>query len=133
MSARAVHPIPTAVSFIDCINRRDLDGLCRLMTENHTLVIFGEPSLVGRDASRRAWQGYFTGFPRYRIHPLRLAQLGLQVAVLGATTGSHLGLSDEQEIRETLIWLAEIRHGLISRWQLIEDSPGQRRRLMLDT
>jgi hypothetical protein len=54
------------------------------------------------------------------------------VAVLGHTTGSHLGLSDEEEQELTLIWIAEIRHGRVRVWRLREDSPENRRATGLD-
>jgi hypothetical protein len=40
------------VSFIDCIDRRDLSGLVDLMTDDHTLIVLDEEPLAGRDANR---------------------------------------------------------------------------------
>jgi hypothetical protein len=51
------------------------------------------------------------------------------VAVLGYTTGSHLGLPDEQERTQTLIWTAEIADGLVRVWRLVPDTPEVRRAL----
>jgi hypothetical protein len=48
------------------------------------------------------------------------------VAILGHTTGSHLGLSDDEERQLTLIWLAEVVDGGIRSWRLIEDTPENR-------
>ena len=126
MSERPAAPIPTTISFIDCINRGDVDALCRLMTEHHALIIFDEPPLSGREVNRKAWRGHLASFPRYLIHPMRIAQSESRVAVLGYTTGSHLGLADEEEARQTLIWLAETSGGAVTRWQLVADTPEQR-------
>jgi hypothetical protein len=41
-------PLTTALSFIDCINRGDTEGLAALMTDHHTLTVFAESPLVGR-------------------------------------------------------------------------------------
>jgi ketosteroid isomerase-like protein len=131
VSERPAAPIPTTISFIDCINRGDVDALCHLMTEDHALTIFDELPLSGRDANRKAWRGYIASFPRYLIHPLRIAQSGSRVAILGYTTGSHLRLADEEEARQTLIWLAETSGGAVRRWQLVADTPEQRRRHLL--
>lgn len=64
-------PIAATVSFLDCINRGDLDGLAALMTDDHTLIVLDEPPLVGRQANRDAWYGQFTAFPNYVIHRAR--------------------------------------------------------------
>jgi hypothetical protein len=45
------------------------------------------------------------------------------VAVVGTTTGSHLGLPDEEEIKLEVIWLAEVLEGRLSRWRVAEDTP----------
>jgi hypothetical protein len=54
------------------------------------------------------------------------------VAVLGHTTGSQLGLSDEEEQELTLIWIAEIRDGRVRVWRLRERSPANRRAIGLE-
>jgi hypothetical protein len=111
------------LSFIDCINRGDLDGLAALMAEDHRLVVLDEEPLVGRAANVEAWHGYFTAFPEYVIYPRHLATDGGRVAVLGATTGSHLGLPDEEELQLAVVWLAEVTDGSLSLWQVAEDTP----------
>jgi len=64
---------------------------------------------------------------------VRLAWPGTTVvAILGHTTGSHLGLPDAGERELTLIWLAFVRGGTVDRWQLIEGSSSNRRQSGLD-
>jgi ketosteroid isomerase-like protein len=125
--ARAPLP-PTAavISFIDCINRGDLDGLVALMTHDHTLVVLDEPPLIGRSANRDAWLGYFSAFPEYVIHPRHVSCDGCSVAVLGATTGSHLGLPDEDEMNLGVLWLARVIDGRLASWRVAEDTPALR-------
>jgi len=122
----ARRPLPAtavAISFIDRINRGDLDGLGALMTEDHTLVVLEEAPLVGKSANLDAWSGYLSSFPTYVIHPRHLAASGGRVAVLGATTGSHLGLPDDDELTLDVIWLADTVDGAVARWRVAEDSP----------
>jgi ketosteroid isomerase-like protein len=126
-------PTALAISFVDRINRGDLDGLTALMTADHTLVVLDEPPLVGRDANRAAWSGYFTTCPDYVIHPRRIAVAGASVALLGVTTGSHLALPDEEELRLTVIWVADTTGGLVSRWRVAEDTAELRARTGLGT
>jgi ketosteroid isomerase-like protein len=125
-------PIATVISFLDCINRCDLDGLARLMADDHRLEIFDEAPVVGRDANAKAWAGYFGGFPNYVIHPRRLAARGSCVSILGHTTGSHLGLPDEKESQETLIWVAVVADGKLTAWRLTTDTPDNRHAFGLD-
>jgi len=50
------------------------------------------------------------------------------VAVRGRTTGSHLGLADDQEIEQSLMWLATVVDGAVDRCQLVADDEANRRR-----
>jgi ketosteroid isomerase-like protein len=128
VSRAPLTPIAAVVSFIDCINRGDLDGLCALMSDDHRLVVLDEPPLVGRDASRDAWKGYFSSFPEYVIYPRHISADGPRVAVVGTTTGSHLGLPDDEELQLGVIWVAEVTGGALSLWQVADDTPAARRR-----
>ena len=130
-ASRSAPPVALAVRFIECVNRRDLDGLARLVTENHELRVFDEPPIVGRRNNIEAWRGYFTSFPDYTIHPRAIAEREGTVAVLGHTTGSHLGWADDEERRHTLIWLAVASRGKVRSWTLIEDNRANRDRFGL--
>jgi hypothetical protein len=88
------------------------------MTDDHTLVVFDEPPLVGREANVTAWRGYVERFPRYAIHPHRTEHGGGAVTIIGHTTGSHLGLPDREERQITVIWRAEIVGGAVRSWTL---------------
>jgi DNA-binding PadR family transcriptional regulator len=124
-------PVAVAMSFVACVNRRDVHGLGRVITEDHELRVFDEPPLVGRQANIEAWRAYFTSFPDYTIYPRAISERGGTVAVLGHTTGSHLGLPDEKERRRTLIWLAVAARGRARSWSLIEDNRPNRHRFGL--
>jgi SnoaL-like domain len=123
--------VAAVVGFIDCVNRGDVDGLGRLMTADHELRVFDEPPVTGRDANIAGWRGYVDAFPAYVIYPRRISEAGGTVAVLGHTTGSHLGLSDADESRQALIWLADVVDGALRNWVLVEDSPANRQRFGL--
>jgi ketosteroid isomerase-like protein len=120
-----------AVSFVDAINGNDVERLGSLMSNDHELKIFGEAPVVGRAANVEAWRGYCGSWPAYVIYPRRMAQTGDTVAILGHTTGSHLGLADEEESQLTLIWLCRERGGRVASWELIEDNATNRSRWQL--
>jgi hypothetical protein len=119
-------PVALAISFIDCINRCHLAALSDLLSRDHRLEVFDEEPLIGRQANTVAWRGYFEKFPGYVIYPRQITERGGSVAVLGHTTGSHLGLRDEDERKLTLIWLVDTRAGAVTRWKLIEDNTENR-------
>jgi ketosteroid isomerase-like protein len=132
VGARELPPVAVVLSFIDRVNHGDVEGLGRLMTEDHTLEVLDETPLRGRAANVQAWRGYVTSFPAYVIYPRRISEPAGRVAVLGHTTGSHLGLPDEQERELTLIWVATVAGGRVSGWRLLEDTAELRRDLGLD-
>lgn len=112
--------------FIGRINAGDVEGLGRLMTPDHQLIVFDEAPLAGRDANIEAWHGYASSFPEYLIYPHEIVERNGAVAVIGHTTGSHLGLPDEEESLLTLIWVAEVVDGLVRIWRLEPDTAERR-------
>ena len=125
-------PVAAVIGFVDAINRGDVDRLVALMSPDHRLQVLQEPPVAGREVIRETWDGYATAFPDYVIYPDRIVHRGDDVLVLGSTTGSHLGLPDEQERQLKLIWRATVRDGLLVLWQIMADTPGQRSSLGLD-
>lgn len=121
-------PVAAVVSFIDRINHGDVAGLGALMTADHRLQFPEDPPVIGRDANVEAWLGYATAYPDYVIYPAQIADLGERVAVLGTTTGSHLELPDDEERQQWVVWVAQVRDGLLSLWEIIDDGPEVRRR-----
>jgi ketosteroid isomerase-like protein len=125
-------PVAAVIGFIDAINWGDVDRLVALMSPDHRLQVLQEVPVAGREANRDAWNGYVTAFPDYVIYPDRLVHRGDDVLVLGSTTGSHLGLPDQEERQLKVIWRATVHDGLLTLWQVIEDTPGQRALLRLN-
>ena len=125
---RALPPVAAVISFIDHINRGDVQGFGALMTDDHELAIFDEDPLPGRTANMTAWAGYTAAYPHYVIYPRTITepQPG-HVAVLGHTSGSHLELTDEEERKLSVIWLAQVTDGRLRCWRLLEDTPDRRR------
>jgi ketosteroid isomerase-like protein len=123
--------VAAVIRFIDRINHGDVDGLAALMTDDHELRVFLEPAVTGRAANTDAWRGYAAAFPRYCIHPHRIAERDGRVAVQGHTTDSHLELSEAEERRATLIWVADVVDGALRTWTLVDDTPNNRAALGL--
>ncbi len=58
-------PVAAVISFVDGINRGDVDHLATLMAKDHRLQVFDESPLEGRAANIEAWLGYTSSFPDY--------------------------------------------------------------------
>jgi hypothetical protein len=131
MSRSPLPPLAAVVSYIDCINRGDLDGLLTLMAPDHVLQVLAEAPVMGTEMLRTAWQGYFAAYPNYVIYPRLLVEHDGFVAVLGSTTSSHLGLPDAEERLIDVIWTAEVANGRLVSWSIVEATPATRQRLGL--
>src|SRR5262245_44341648 len=98
------------------------------MTDDHVLDVEGAAPVVGRDANVEAWHGYAASFPDYVIAPHEITERGGTVAVLGHTTGSHLGLPDEEESTLLVVWVGEVRDGRLAAWRVLDATPEVRTR-----
>ena len=106
-----------ALKFVDVINHGDSKALIKLQTEDFTLIDAEGGVFRGRDG----WEGYFADYPEYKIHVQKVLTGGSGVAIIGKTTGSQV--PPEIEEKETVLWTAEIRDGLVAEWRLYTDIP----------
>jgi hypothetical protein len=117
--------VATVLSFIDCINRSDIDGIDALIADQHTMQMFNEPPEVGRVEVIDAWRDYLASYPNFTIHPQSYtAHRG--VAVLGHVTGSHVPFNAQQQRQVTIIWSAQVECRRIVSWRLHHDTPRHR-------
>jgi len=129
MTTVRLPPVAAVVTFIDRINKGDVDGLGRLMTDDHELRVLDEPPVVGRASNLDAWRGYTRAFPDYTIDAQGFTLEGGRVVVRGTTIRSHLGLPDDEERRLGVLWVAEVHAGLLRSWQVLDDTAEHRRAL----
>lgn len=92
------------------------------MTEDHTFVDSDGATVVGRNACRETWQGFFASFPDYRnvFDATTADEADEVVTVVGRSECSLPALAGPA------LWIARVRDGLVSRWQVYEDSPENR-------
>lgn len=111
-------------SFIRRINAHDPEGLVRLCTPGHVFTDSLGRRLIGRAVLLRAWQGYFSLFPNYRIRVFKLFASGSVVAVFGSAGGTLAGAKDSSASSWSIpaAWRAVIRHGLVAQWQVFADN-----------
>jgi ketosteroid isomerase-like protein len=125
MAATDDDPLLVALLFNAAINRRDLDGLTAIMTEDHSFVDTANHRTRGIDAVRAAWSSFFTAFPDYRNVFTTLHRRGDTVLVLGSSECS------EPALRGAAVWSALIRGDRVAEWRVYDDTPEVRRDLHL--
>ena len=110
---------PTPVSlvrrFVGYVNAGDQDGVNALIAED---VLFTD--IQGEVYQEKDFMAnYMVNFPDYKIHINHVLQGGDGVAIVGQTSGSHV--SPEIEENEILVWIMELRGGLIAEWRVYAD------------
>jgi hypothetical protein len=123
--------IDIAFQFVECINRRDLDGLVALMTADHTFFDLEGDAYSGRETMRRGWANYFGAYPHYMIHIHEFHDFQDRIIFIGSTTGSHLELPRRIEFNDPLIWTARIVADHVAEWHIYDDTPEVREELDL--
>jgi len=108
-------PKSVTLKFVEVINLGDSEALTKLQTDDFTFIDMAGDITRGRDG----WEGYFSSFPKYKIHVQHILTSGNGVAIIGKTTGSHV--PPEVEEHETVIWTAKIRNGLVAEWRIYSD------------
>jgi uncharacterized protein (TIGR02246 family) len=132
-----------ALSFVECINAGDVEGIVALMTDDHEFIDTSGEAYRGREAMRAGWAGYFRLFPDYQVVVDDVRVAGSDVTMRGRSTGtlSEEGretlrrpdgsLPPDDELQGTAIWTARILDGRVLRWRVYADTPDVRAALAI--
>ena len=101
--------------FIECINAGDAEDLMMHQTKDFTFIDYDGDVTTGKDG----WYSYFENYPEYKIHIDHLVNGGIGVAIIGKTTGCHVGPKVEKNW--TILWIAQVRGNLIAEWRIYSD------------
>ena len=114
-------PAETVLRYVEFINKGDPDGVASLTADVFTFTdIPGRVHVFqGTAGIRQCWKEYFTPYPDYKIHVDRLLTGGDGVALIGRTTGSRV--ASEIEEQSTVLWIAQVRNGLVAEWRIYSD------------
>jgi ketosteroid isomerase-like protein len=118
-------PRQIAEEFNQCINGQNLEGLARLMHEDH-LFIDREGTRNGpKPVMVKGWKEFFSMFPDYRNTFRKIVTEGNRVYILG------FAYWDAENPYDPVIWSALIRDNLIAEWVVHSDTPENRSRYHL--
>jgi ketosteroid isomerase-like protein len=108
------------LQFNECINRRDLQGLAILMTDDHTFIDKANQAVQGKEHVVAAWQGFFALFPDYQNIFERVESRNSLVAISGHSTCS------EKLLDGPALWTAKLKDEKVAEWRVYEDTPENR-------
>lgn len=118
-------PGEIVLEFMDRINKRDVDQLSQLMTEDHLFVDSLGQMVHGREKMRGGWRAYFAFCPDYWVSHEEILQNGNLVAVFGVAGGTISAggkLLAENKWRIPASWLAVVENGLVKEWRVYADN-----------
>ena len=116
----AGHSADIVMSFNECINRRDLGGLSRLMTDDHVFIDSANNTISGKEPCVEAWRGFFAAFPDYRNHFKYVVLSGRKAVIVGCSVCSGARLAGPA------LWTAKVEGQLIAEWRVYEDTSANR-------
>ena len=106
------------VRFNDYINSRDLNGLSKLMTDDHTLVT--NSILQGKGKVLEAWREFFKLLPDYK-NTFNIIELQDDfVRVIGHSTCS------DKRLDGPALWMVKVQGNKIAEWRVYDDTPENR-------
>jgi ketosteroid isomerase-like protein len=115
----------TVLEFMECINRKDVETLAALMTEDHVFVDSLGQAVSGRNNMRAGWRGYFAFCPDYWVSHEAIFEERSRVAVFGAAGGTvavDKKMLPENKWRTPAAWLAIVEHGMVKEWRVYADN-----------
>jgi hypothetical protein len=121
--------VSLAVTFVERLNRREFDGLLKLMPPDHRLFPGGGEIITGREKAREALSGYVSSWPDFQIHIADVYLVDDSVVMIGRTTGSCTDTPKGVEIRERRIYVAKIEDGRVAEFHHLDDTDQIRKEL----
>ncbi len=99
-----------ALRFNEKINQRDLDGLVKLMTDDHMFI--DNSGDVDKNM-KEGWREFFENYPDYRNIFTSVTVKDNVVVMIGYST-----CSNEQRLNGPSMWTAKVRGGCVSEWRV---------------
>ena len=116
-------PKLTALQFNEYINKHDIKGLSRLMSEDHTFIDRANKVDKGKESMTKGWIEFFASFPDYKNNFTRVESREDLVILLG------YAYWNEECKCDPAIWTAKIENDLVAEWRIYEDTGENRDKL----
>ncbi len=115
-----------ALLFNECINNQDLEGLARLMHDEHAFVDRDGSVHQPKHVMVEGWRGFFKMFSEYKNTFTRIESRENLVVILGYAYWSA------DEPCDRVIWRATIVDDLVREWRIDPDTPDNRKLFHLE-
>lgn len=115
-------PKLVVLEFNEFISNRDIDGLSRLMTEDHTFIDRDSNISRSKKSMVAAWSKFFEMFPKYKNTFERVESKDNLVVLLGFAYWS------EENQHDPAIWTATIVNDLVAEWHIHYDTEENRKK-----
>ena len=79
-------------AFNACVGNHDLDGLAKLIADDHVFIDSAHNVVSGKDNVLRAWKGFLILFPDYENVFEKIRTEGDRITILGHSTCSEAAL-----------------------------------------
>jgi ketosteroid isomerase-like protein len=106
------HLMLTALKFNEKINSQDIEGLAKLMTEDHTFINSERKATKGKNAMKESWREFFKQYPDYKNTFTSVTTQNNVVIMIGYSTCSNKTLEGPN------IWTARVRGRRVSEWRV---------------
>jgi ketosteroid isomerase-like protein len=118
-------PKSVVLAFNEFINKRDIDGLSAMMTEDHTFIDSSDEVHSGKEMMVAGWKDFFSSYPDYRNHFEIVESRGNLVLVIGHSTCS------DDPLDGPALWTAKVEDDLVQEWRVYLDTDENRELLGL--
>jgi ketosteroid isomerase-like protein len=118
-------PKLVVLEFNQCINNQDIEGLAKLMTDDHTFIDSSDEVHTGKELMVAGWTDFFNKLPDYRNHFSVVESRGDLVLVLGHSTCSY------EPLHGPALWTAKVEGNLVQEWRVYLDTEENRKELGL--
>lgn len=109
--------------FIACINEHDVEGLMKLMAEDHVFIDAHGTEARGRYLLRNAWTEYFEWFPDYKLVAEEIYEKKGSFAVFGFASGTYRGMKSKENFwMLPAAWRVVVENNLVKEWQVYSDT-----------
>ncbi len=116
--------LKTVITFLDKINEHDIDGICRMISDDHKFIDSMGIEVNGKKEMKSAWKLYFGWFPDYEIKVRHTILTGDSVGIFGNAAGTFDSedVSESDKFEIPAAWRAKVKDNLITEWQVFADN-----------
>lgn len=116
--------LKTAISFVEKINEHDIEGMAKMMSEDHAFIDSMGLIISGKRQMKHAWKVFFKWFPDYEIKIINTLLTNDSVGLFGLAKGTFD--SDEPTANDKFelpaAWRVKVKDNLIKEWQVFADN-----------